>query len=130
MDQSKSTSRLNFIGLFLLISILGFIFQLFLPWWSLAVVSFLAALWLASRVGSAFWAGFFGIGLGWLVVSLFFNFRNDGLLAAKVATLFKLPHAALLIIVTVLIGALIGGLAALSGYFFRRLFYSDTGFNQ
>lgn len=122
MDQSKPTSRLNFIRLFLLISVLGFIFQLFLPWWSLAGVSFLVAWWLASRAGPAFWAGFFGIGLGWVVVSLFFNFRNDGLLAAKVATLFKLPHATLLIFITVLIGALIGGLAALSGYFFRKLF--------
>jgi hypothetical protein len=122
MDLSKPTLHFNFIRLFLLIAVLGFICQLFLPWWSLAVVSFLAAWGLAFRAGSAFWAGFSGIGLGWLVVSLFFNFRNNGLLAAKVATLFKLPHAALLIFVTVLIGALIGGLAALSGYFFRKLF--------
>jgi len=122
MDHSKPVPRSNFIRLFLLITLLGFIFQLFLPWWSLAVVSFLAALWLAFRPGSAFWAGFFGIGLGWLMVSLFLNFLNEGLLAAKVATMFKLPHAALLIFVTVLIGALIGGLAALSGYFFRKLF--------
>ena len=122
MDHSQPPSRLKFLRLFLLIALLGFILQLVLPWWSLAVVSFLAAWWLASRPGSAFWAGFFGIGLGWLVMSLFYNFRNDGLLAGKVATLFKLPHVAILIFVTILIGALIGGLAALSGYFFRKLF--------
>jgi len=113
---------LNFVRLFLLIAIVGFITQLFMPWWFLAVVSFLAALWLARKAGTAFWAGFLGIGLGWLLLSSFYHVRNSGLLSAKVATLFTLPNAALLILVTALTGALTGGFAALSGFFFRNLF--------
>jgi len=113
---------LNFARLFLLIAIVGFIVQLFLPWWSLAIVSFLAALWLARKAGPAFGAGFLGIGLGWLLLSGFYHVRNSGLLTTKVATLFKLPNGVLLICVTVLLGALIGGLAALSGFCFRNLF--------
>jgi len=113
---------LKFVRLFLIIFIGGFIFQLFLPWWSLAVISFLAALWLARKAGSAFWGGFLGIGMGWLLLSGFYHWRNEGLLSAKVATLFTLPNAVILILVTVLIGALTGGLAALSGYLFGKMF--------
>jgi len=100
----------------------GFILQLILPWWSLAVVSFLAALWLARKAGSAFWAGFFGIGGGWLIGSGFYHLRNSGLLAAKVATLFTLPNTTLLILVTALVGAITGGLASLSGFYMRKFF--------
>ena len=113
---------MNFARLFLLIAIVGFMVQLFLPWWSLAVVSFMFALWLARKADAAFWAGFFGIGTGWLFLSGFYHVQNSGLLSAKVATLFTLPHAALLIFVTAIIGALTGGLAAISGFYFQSLF--------
>ena len=112
---------MNFVRLFLIIAVLGFVFQLVLPWWSLAMVSFVAAFGLAKNAGSAFWSGFLGIGLGWLLLSGIYHIRNAGLLSAKVATLFTLPNAALLPLVTALVGALTGGLAALSGLLFRNL---------
>ena len=107
--------------LFLLITFIAFGLQLFLPWWIVAIVAFGLAFGLARRPGQAFLAGFAGIGLGWLFMSLFFHIRNEGLLTAKVAALFTLPNSLLLILVTVLIGALIGGLFALAGFFCRKL---------
>ncbi|GEO05062.1 hypothetical protein AAE02nite_27260 [Adhaeribacter aerolatus] len=106
--------------LFLLLLVLGFALQWVLPWWILAIAAFVLAFWLAQRAGDAFWAGFGGIGLGWLGLSLFFHLRNDGLLTSRVATLFTLPQSWLLLVVTALLGGLVGGLAALSGYFCRR----------
>ena|SRR5688500_9749155 len=107
--------------LFLLITVIAFLLQLFLPWWILAVVAFGLAFGLARHAQQAFLAGFAGIGLGWLIMSLFFHVRNQGLLTAKVAVLFTLPSSLLLILVTVLIGALTGGLFALAGFFCRKL---------
>jgi len=106
--------------LFILITILGFALQWVLPWWILAIVSFALAFWLARSAGEAFWAGFGGIALGWLGLSLFFHFRNDGILTSRIATLFTLPSPWLLIFLTILLGGILGGLAALTGYFFRR----------
>lgn len=106
--------------LFLLLLVLSIALQWVLPWWVLAVSSFVLAFWLAQKAGVAFWAGFGGIALGWLGFSLFYHLRNDGLLTSRVATLFTLPHPLLLLLVTALLGGLVGGLAALSGYFCRR----------
>ncbi|MDB5264134.1 MAG: hypothetical protein JWQ14_3417 [Adhaeribacter sp.] len=106
--------------LFLLLLLLSILLQWVLPWWILAVVAFVLAFWLAHRGGEAFWAGFGAIALGWLALSLFFHVRNDGLLTSRVATLFTLPQPWLLLLITALLGGLVGGVAALTGYFFRR----------
>lgn len=107
--------------LFLLITVLGFGLQWVLPWWILALVCFALAFWLARRVGEAFWAGFAGIALGWLALGLFFHLSNNGILTGRIATLFSLPSPWLLLVITPLVGGLVGGLAALTGYFFRRV---------
>lgn len=107
--------------LLILIFLVGLAGQFLLPWWILAVVAFVLAGWVATKGSQAFWSGFNGIALSWLVVGLFYYIRNDGILAERVATLFKLPHPGLLLLVTILLGGLVGGTAALAGYFFRRL---------
>jgi hypothetical protein len=107
--------------LFLLVLFLGFVLQLFLPWWVSGLVAFGLAFALARRPGAAFAAGFGGIGLGWLLYSLFFHLRNGGILAAKMAALLQMPHPALLLLAGLLVGGLAGGLAALAGLYCRRL---------
>src|SRR5687768_10092064 len=106
--------------LFLLLLILSFALQWVLPWWILVILAFALAFWLANKAGSAFWAGFLGISMGWLGLSLFYHIHNDGLLTSRVATLFTLPQPWLLLLVTALLGGLLGGLAAFTGYLFRR----------
>ncbi len=106
--------------LFLFLLLLGFALQLVLPWWILVVVSFVLAFWLAHKAGAAFLAGFGGIALGWLGLSLFYHLRNDGLLTSRVATLFTLPQPWLLLLVTAIVGGLVGGLAALTGFYCRK----------
>lgn len=103
--------------LFLLLLIISFALQWVLPWWILAIVAFALAFWLANRAAGAFWAGFGGISAGWLVLSLFFHLRNDGLLTSRVATLFTLPQPWLLLVVTAVVGGLVGG-----GGCFNRVF--------
>lgn len=107
--------------LFLLVLVLGFVLQLFLPWWVCGLVSFALAFVWAHRPGQAFFAGFGGIGLGWLLYSLFFHLRNEGILAAKMGTLLQLPHPLLLLLVGGIVGGLVGGTAALAGLYCRRL---------
>lgn len=107
--------------LFLLVLVLGFVFQLFLPWWVSGLVAFGLAFGLAKSGRQAFAAGFAGIGLGWLLFSLFFHWRNAGLLTEKMGSLFQLPQAWLLLPLGLVLGGLVGGTAALAGHYCRRL---------
>ena len=105
----------------LLTAALGFIAGKFLPWWSIAIVAFLVALLLPQRIGKSFLSGFLGIFLLWSVVALWIDSKNDSLLSSKIASLFPLGGSSiLLILVTALIGALVGGFAALSGAALRK----------
>ncbi len=113
---------MRLILLIVLITVISFVLQLFLPWWIIAVVVWMLTFLLGDKWWKAFLAGFIGIALGWLAMSLFMHFRNDGLLTAKVATLLTLPSGAILIIVTALLGGLVGGFSGLAGYCSRRVF--------
>jgi hypothetical protein len=61
-----------------------------------------------------------GIGLLWLGWALWADMANDHILSSKMAALFKLPNYILFIVVTVFVGALVGGLSALSGALVKR----------
>lgn len=108
--------------LFLLILVVAFILQFFLPWWSIALLAFVISAWRSRSHWQAFGAGFGGIAVGWLFLSTFIHVRTEGILSGKVATLFSLPHSGLLFLITALVGGLVGGLAAWAGYCCRRLF--------
>ncbi|WP_192822876.1 hypothetical protein [Rufibacter sp. LB8] len=106
--------------LFLLILLLSLIAQLFLPWWTIAIICFALAFWKAQHGGKAFLAGFAGIGLTWLGAALYWHIISDGILSERVATMLFVNSPWLLIIATVVIGGFTGGLSAVSGFLVRR----------
>ena len=104
----------------ILIFVLASAVQLDLPWWSLAVVAFVVGLAIAPSAQAAFWAGFAGSVLSWLVPAAWLAYQNDGLLAHRVAQLLPLGGSpAVLVLVTGLVAGLVGGLAALAGVWLR-----------
>jgi hypothetical protein len=107
---------MRFVLATLLIVIAGFIAGLFLPWWSLALVCFLVAFLIPQGIGRSFLAGFTGIFLLWGFVALWIDIKNESILSQKIAQLFPLGGISVaLILVTALVGALVGGFAAMSG---------------
>lgn len=107
---------MRFLLATLLIALLSYIAGLFLPWWSIALAAFLVALIIRPSIGMSFLAGFTGIFLLWALVSLWIDIENEHILSHKIAQLFPLGgSSALLILVTALVGALVGGFAAMSG---------------
>jgi len=106
--------------LLLLMGVLAALAQLVFPWWSLAVVAFALGFLLARSGKVAFWAAFGGVGLSWLLPALWLSSRNDGLLAQRMANLLPLGGSAgTMVLVTGVLGALVGGLAALAGQWLR-----------
>ncbi|TDI94270.1 MAG: hypothetical protein E2O77_01300 [Caldithrix sp.] len=105
----------------LLILILSFIAEMFLPWWSIATVAFAVGFVKTATGWKSFWAGFLGVGFLWWMTSGTIHIRTDGILTSKVAEMLTLPLPILVILITGLIGGLVGGLAASSGFHFRAI---------
>ncbi|MFC5410602.1 hypothetical protein ACFPMF_14865 [Larkinella bovis] len=100
----------------LLIAILSALVQLFLPWWSIALVAFGVCFWRSRTGWQAFGAGFGGIAVVWFLYALFIHLQTDNILTGRMADLFfKTQAPVLLLLITPLIGGLVGGFAALAG---------------
>ena len=108
--------------LFIIIAILVYITQsIFASWWWIAVVSFVAAILVGRSKWEAFLSGFLGVAAVWVAQSFFVNQANEGLLAEKIAQIFKLPSGEWLLVITGVIGGLVGAFSALSGYSLRAI---------
>ena len=103
---------MKFVIQFIAIAITAFILELFMPWWCIAVAAFVAGYALKSKVN--FLAGFAGIGILWLIKALMLDISSAAPLTERVAGIFSLSKP-LLMLVTVLVGGLVGGFAAMSG---------------
>ena len=107
---------MKFLLSILLTAALAFLAGLFLPWWSIAVVAFLVALVIPQHIGLGFLSGFLAIFFLWAVLAFWADIQNQSILSKKIATLFPLDGSVvLLILVTSLVGAFVGGFAAMAG---------------
>ncbi|MBO9572508.1 MAG: hypothetical protein J7497_09920 [Chitinophagaceae bacterium] len=113
---------MRFLFSILLIALLAFAAGIYLPWWSVAIAAFIVAVVIPQSPGLSFLAGFSGVLLLWLVLSWSITSSNDHVLAAKIARILPLNGSVLLlVIITSLIGGIIGGLAALTGSLLRKI---------
>ncbi len=113
--------------LFILILLASLVFQLFLPWWVIAPIAFGLAFWKSASGRHAFLAGFAAAFVLWFIASYIPHYRNEGILTFKVAQLLGLPAPFLVLIVTALVGGLVGGLAAWSGFFWKQALSKSQG---
>lgn len=107
---------------FVLIAVLSVLLQMFAPWWVIAIIPFLVLIWRSAGPSGAFWTGFLGVAVPWLLYGYYQHFISDGAMSDRVATIFMLPSGTLLLIVTAVIAGLVGGFSALSGHWARQLF--------
>jgi len=110
--------------LILIIIVSCFIAQIFLPWWIIAPICIAASFFFSSSKTQAFWSGFAGVFILWLVKILSLSLPNEHLLANKVGQVFMLPASdtnwIIMIFASSLIGGVVGGLSCLTGNSFRK----------
>jgi small-conductance mechanosensitive channel len=103
-------------------ALLAFAFGLYMPWWTIAVSAFIVAVLIHQPPARSFLSGFLGIFILWLALSWYIDVANDGILASRIAVLLPLGGSVfMLIFVTAIVGALVGGLGALTGCLLRKL---------
>lgn len=112
--------------LFLIIFILSLLSGFIFTWWAAAIIAFVAAVFAGKSAGQAFWSGFFALAVVWLLLALFKTIPNDHILADRVAEMVHLPGWVSLLLVTILIGGLVGGLSALSGLLVKQAFIKEN----
>lgn len=115
---------MKFITALLLTALLSFAIGLFtfLPWYSFIFCALIVAATVHQKPWKAFAAGFTAIFVLWFLLVFIKDSANEHLLSTKVAAILPLGgNYFLLQIITAFVGALLGGMAALTGSYFRKI---------
>lgn len=113
-------SMMKFLVSIVLISLLSFIACLYLPWWSIAIVSLLVAIIFHQKPLWSFLAGFCALFLLWTILAFIISSSNNHILAHRMSlVILKSDSPFMLTLITGLIGAMVAGFAALAGSFVR-----------
>jgi len=107
--------------------LLSYVAEQFLPWWTISICSAIVAGVLPLNKVTAFWGGFTSISLLWMTVATVIDVRTHSILSTKIAPLLGCPGTTLLILLTGLVGGMVGGLGALSGQQVRTLLTHKEG---
>lgn len=111
---------MKFTVAFILTALLSYAAGFYLPWWSIALAAFVVAVAIPQKPMKAFLAGFLSLFVLWVALALYIDFENQHILSMKIAELlFKSKSHVLIVGVTGLVAALVGGFAALSGAYLR-----------
>lgn len=117
---------MKFIVSILLIMLVSFAACLYLPWWCIAIAAFAVTLVVPLRSWVAFIAGFVALFLLWGWLAYWISDSNEHVLAHRVSLLIlKSDSPMLLIFATALIGALVAGMAAMTGSLMRGILYNS-----
>ncbi len=109
---------MKLLGQFVFIFIISYIFELFLPWWSIAIAAFVGGITLRTKIN--FLIGFLAVACLWLTKAWFISSHDVNSLTEKVAHIFTLNSKASLFTLMALLGGLVGGFACLTGALVRR----------
>lgn len=103
-----------------LILILAFILNLFLPWWSIAIPGLVLGYQFNKSAWASFGWGFLALFLLWGGQALYIHFANDGILSTRIAEMLGVGSPYLVILITGVLGGSVSGIATLSGTLFNK----------
>jgi energy-coupling factor transporter transmembrane protein EcfT len=121
--KNIASENIKFIVSILLSALMAYAIGIYgnLPWWSFVVTNFIIAIVVNQKLGKSFISGALGIGLLWLILALVIDTQNNHILSVKVANILPLKGSYIaLIIITSVVGFLLGGLSSLTGSFVRK----------
>lgn len=110
---------------FILLFFLFWIVSLFLPWWTLLIPAVVLGATLFNHSLSAFLVGFISLFAAWSVQVLYIDIANESILSGRMADMLGIGQSWWVILITALIGGLIGGMGTLLGCQIRRLLRPD-----
>lgn len=112
---------MKFLIQVILTVLLSYVAEHFLPWWTIGICAAIVAMGLNLNKITAFWGGFTSISLLWMIVAALIDVHTNSVLSSKIAPLLGFQSSTLLVLLTGLVGGVVGGLGALSGQQLRTL---------
>jgi hypothetical protein len=112
---------MKFLIQIILTVFLSYMAEQCLPWWTIGICAALVAVGLTLSNITAFLGGFTAISLLWMILATLIDVRTNAILSTKIAPLLGFKSGTLLILLTGLVGGIVGGLGALSGQQVRKL---------
>lgn len=100
------------------IMLLGLFVHQFTPWWSIVFVSAIVGGIFNNHAGKSILFGFVGVFLLWGIAAYQMDVGNESILSSRMEEIFD----ANMILVTALLGGLLGGMGALTGTLGQRIF--------
>ena len=116
----------NNLILFVLIIVLSYIALMFLPWWSVAVLSLILCTVIPLTRYSGFWIPFTAILILYAIVASLKNLGNEQILGDVVADMFQMPSSWIVILFGGILYALVCGMSGYTGTLLRRIFRTET----
>ncbi|RYY55098.1 MAG: hypothetical protein EOO09_11805 [Chitinophagaceae bacterium] len=111
---------MKFFAALFLTALLCFIGGLYAPWWIIAPVAFLVALLIPQQPWKSWVTGFLAVFFTWGIIAFWIDRDNASLLSIKIGQLIGVGEKPfLLVILSGLVGGLVAGFAALSGFYLR-----------
>lgn len=104
-----------------LIFVFGWIAQMFLPWWTIAILCFVISIAFFEKAKHALIVGFTTVFSLWLILAFYKSYQNDFILLERMSNLLGLGSKWLLPFITALIGGIVGALSSLSGYYLQSI---------
>lgn len=93
-----------------------------MPFWVLMFVIGISAALIGGKRITAFFGGGLGMAIVWFAIPLWITIRTGSELPLRIGAIMGLDNPIILILITCLIGFLIGGLSAWTGNSFRKIF--------
>src|ERR1700712_3897348 len=104
---------MKFITSVFLTALLSFSFCLYLDWWAIAIAAFLVAVLIHQQPARSFLTGFIALALLWGGLCWWIDMKNEHMLSHKLAAVLPFGGSSfVMILVTVIIGALVAGFAS------------------
>ena len=112
---------MKFLIQVILTVLLSYVAEHFLPWWTIGICAAIVAISLSLSKITAFWGGFTSISLLWMIAATSIDVYTNSVLSSKIAPLLGFQSSTSLVLLTGLVGGMVGGLGALSGQQLRTL---------
>ncbi len=112
---------MKWIGSSLIIAVLARLSLMIIPfWWGIVAGAAIGAFMLCRSASQAALCGFTGLALLWGAYVLPVHIRTDGLISGHMAGLTGLPGAWAVLLLSVLLGGMLGAVAAWSGFLLKK----------
>jgi hypothetical protein len=114
---------MKFLLQILVVMVLAFLLEVFLPWWAVAIAGALAGVLVSGSAGRAFFAGFIGVFVLWTFAATSLMQANGEVLADRIGALLPgTPPGAGVAVISGVVGGLVAAFGGATGARLRSSF--------